>query len=714
VQAYLLAGASLALAIGAAPTVSAAAGPASPAVWKVQRIAVPKIRAGRLTGVSCLSPSRCIAVGFYGDVPGNGTLAETWDGRSWSIQATPGPAGARAAVLEGVSCPAPGTCVAVGSYQNAAGKNVTLAEAWDGTSWSIQATPNPAGERRGSLQAVSCGSATACTATGSYQAAGGRYATLAEAWDGTSWSIQPTPSPSATRNTLSAVSCTSPTACIAVGAAQKAPDERVPLAEAWNGTTWSVQHMPSPPTGGTLSAVSCTTATACTAAGTVAEGWNGTSWHIEQTFPGAPLSGISCPSAGFCLAAGPEVEAWDGGSWSSVPGPAGAAASPLGVSCASASACTVVGYQAPVQPMVTLAEAWNGSKLSLQPTPNPAAVAASGLTGVSCPSAHACAAVGSFSDDSGALVPLAEAWAGAEWSIKPTPLPPDAAEGALTAVSCSSPSACTAVGWYADHTSGHLTLAETWNGTAWSVRHSPSPPATASTLNGVSCTSVGACTAVGHSGSSALAERWNGTSWSVQHGPDPAADSSNLAAVSCVSPVSCTAVGAYDNASGSHGLAWRWNGRTWSAQRIPDPPGAGNMVTVTGVSCTSAVACTAVGSSIGTAASHALAAAWNGTTWSLQPVPLPRADSGSSLAGVSCGPAAACTAVGFSIGTGASHALAAAWNGTTWSLQPAAAPAGSLASLFHGVSCVPAGPCTSVGGYANSVGTNLALAEARA
>ena len=44
----------------------------------------------------------------------------------------------------------------------------------------------------------------------------------------------------------------------------------------------------------------------------------------------------------------------------------------------------------------------------------------------------------------------------------------------------------------------------------------------------VSCTSSTACTAVGQSGNSAgtvdmpLAERWNGTSWTVQHPPAPA------------------------------------------------------------------------------------------------------------------------------------------------------------------------------------------------
>lgn len=200
-------------------------------------------------------------------------------------------------------------------------------------------------------------------------------------------------------------------------------------------------------------------------------------------------------------------------------------------------------------------------------------------------------------------------------------------------------------------------LAEVWHGTSWSLQRTPSPDAGGS-LSAVSCASASSCTAVG-----TVAEGWNGTSWLVQHSPGPGPGNSQLAAVSCVSAVACTAAGAYDNASGSHGLAESWNGSTWSVRRFPSPPGTGTMVTVSEVSCTSAVAC---------------------------------------------------TAVGFYIGGGAGHMLAAAWNGTAWSLQRAAVPAGSPAGLFHGVACGPAGPCRAVGSYTNSVGTSLALAEARA
>ncbi len=56
----------------------------------------------------------------------------------------------------------------------------------------------------------------------------GRFAdlTLAERWDGTHWTIQPTPDPSTTESILYSVSCPSASACVAVGGVADAVVER--------------------------------------------------------------------------------------------------------------------------------------------------------------------------------------------------------------------------------------------------------------------------------------------------------------------------------------------------------------------------------------------------------------------------------------------------------------------------------------------------------
>src|SRR6202035_4611038 len=95
------------------------------------------------------------------------------------------------------------------------GKLVPLVERWNGTAWSVQASP--AG-RGGSLAGVSCTSATACTAVGTTTNAAGLTAGLAEQWNGLSWRNVPTPQiPNSPYAVLSAVSCSSATACTAVG-----------------------------------------------------------------------------------------------------------------------------------------------------------------------------------------------------------------------------------------------------------------------------------------------------------------------------------------------------------------------------------------------------------------------------------------------------------------------------------------------------------------
>ena len=99
---------------------------------------------------------------------------------------------------------------------------------------------------------------------------------------------------------------------------------------------------------------------------------------------------------------------------------------------------------------------------------------------------------------------------------------PGPARGDLTSVSCTSASACTAVGFYAGSTGGFAALADRWNGTAWSVQRIAQPPAGWTPLfSGVSCTAATACTAVGdryrQDGTRlTLAERWNGTAWAIQ------------------------------------------------------------------------------------------------------------------------------------------------------------------------------------------------------
>jgi hypothetical protein len=343
------------------------------------------------------------------------TTAPTAAASGWAIQPTPKPAGARSTALIGVSCSVATRCTAVGDFVSRVGATLTLAEGWDGTSWTTQRTPDPSGALYSVLAGVSCSSATACTAVGYYDSRSAKAVLpLAESWDGSSWSIQPTEVPSgSTASYLAGVSCTSPSACTAVGQFSTTRGAQA-LVEFWDGTSWTVE--PTPPGGG-LSGVSCTSVTSCVAvgasdAGQLAETWNGSSWTISLTgtFNGATSS---------------ELDA---------------------VSCTTASRCTAVGHTVKSGTTLTLGLVWNGSTWSLQSTQSPGRTV-SRLSGVACIADGTCWAVGTFDNFRGTSVTLGEFWNGFSWSFATVPEPNGGfTPSFLNAVSCSSSGACTAVG----------------------------------------------------------------------------------------------------------------------------------------------------------------------------------------------------------------------------------------------------------------------------
>jgi hypothetical protein len=354
------------------------------------------------------------------------------------------------------------------------------------------------------------------------------------------------------------------------------------------------------------------------------------------------------------------------------------------------------------------------------PTPNPTGEKQSRLEGTSCTSPTTCTAVGYYKNSSGARLALAEVWNGEEWKEQVTPKPFGSTESELYGVSCTSSSACTAVGSYLNSLGVAVPLAERWNGEAWSVQEPPSPTgAKESGLFGVSCASSSACTAVGAYINSAgayttLGEDWNGTSWSITETPNPTgAKQGQLVGVSCTSSSACTAVGEYENSEGTNWLAEaiRWNGEKWTLQEPSNPPGSHNMWPYS-VSCTSASMCTLVGYD-DTEGERTLAEGWNGETWSVQSTPNPSGSGASKLQSVSCVSATTCTAVGYGVlEKGGNDTLAESWNGTEWSIKTTPEPSGAVRSRLLGVSCASSTACGAVGDYSKTTSEEEVMAQA--
>ena len=347
---------------------------------------------------------------------------------TWTIQHSPnGPTGG--GLLAGVACVSTLSCFAVGDYSDNSGNDQTLIEAWNGSAWSLDSSPNN-GTVPNDLTGVSCASSSSCEAVGYSGLGSAEDQTLVESWNGTAWTIVPSPNSGPT-SALSGVSCIAANSCVAVGHGSLSSTIAQTLVESWNGTAWSIVPSPDVGTNGNfLNAVSCVTATSCTAVGeyatsggypqlTLIESWDGTKWSVvpspnKTTLESNSLYGVSCASVNSCIAVGEYpnahhaastlIESWNGTTWSIAASPNDSRGNDLfGVSCTSPKHCQAVGRGADT----TLIESWNGVTWTKSASPSRSSALSSALAGVSCVSGTWCGAAG-FSETPRTLRTLTE------------------------------------------------------------------------------------------------------------------------------------------------------------------------------------------------------------------------------------------------------------------------------------------------------------------
>jgi hypothetical protein len=355
---------------------------------------------------------------------------------------------------------------------------------------------------------------------------------------------------------------------------------------------------------------------------------------------------------------------------------------------------------------------------TIQPTNNPGSLNI--LSGVSCPSATRCAAVG-FDINGSKDVALPELWNGTKWQ-DPVPVPGDpllsTKISVLAAASCPTTTRCELVGVTGN--SGTLPLAALWNGKLGKASISSQtvqvpPGSTLAILNGVSCTSVNACTAVGFFTDAAhvahpLAEHWDGSSWQIQ--PQSSVITQGLLnAVSCSSATFCVAVGEHGSASQAE-FVETWNGSTWQFALGSNFNGA-TSARLNGVSCTADGSCILVGQTSGRNGGSGffpLAFKLISGQFFLLNTAIPSATD-NDLTSVSCTSSSNCLAVGFFQDfRGQQDPMAEFWDGTNWSFEGLPNPPGTL-PILNGVSCSSPGVCTAVGNFKNFAGVTDTLAE---
>src|SRR5205814_9696196 len=159
--------------------------------------------------------------------------------------------------------------VGYASFDNPYHTRIALVVHWNGTQWSIVPTPHVSGAYYSSLNSIAAVSANNVWAVGKYTASGNVSRPLTMHWNGTQWSIVPTPD---VTGNLASVDAVSGNDVWAVGDM---------LALHWDGTQWNTITLPQ--VSGTLQGVAAVATNDVWAVGysspqTLIMHWNGSEW----------------------------------------------------------------------------------------------------------------------------------------------------------------------------------------------------------------------------------------------------------------------------------------------------------------------------------------------------------------------------------------------------------------------------------------------------
>jgi hypothetical protein len=195
---------------------------------------------------------------LYDDGNALSALFEHWDGTEWTYSI----GGFGTPFLDGASADAPNDAWAVGYNAAVIDQDSTLAMHWNGSSWESVDTPN-VGQGNNVLEGVLALAPDNVWAVG-YSTPepppqSAATLTLIEHYDGTGWSVVPSPNigpaNSYQSNRLFGMTAYSPTDILAFGSyfASDGSGHQMTLLLHWNGAKWGIIFSPNPTKGGFLS-----------------------------------------------------------------------------------------------------------------------------------------------------------------------------------------------------------------------------------------------------------------------------------------------------------------------------------------------------------------------------------------------------------------------------------------------------------------------------
>jgi hypothetical protein len=344
-----------------------------------------------LQGVNCPAVGFCVAVGSYADTDvSNDGLIDTLSDGVWTVTEAPippdSPIGAQHAVTLGpLACAAAGSCVVFGNDKVTGPQTRLFIDSLSNGTWTATDAPVPSNaysSTDGDVQptAVSCPAVGSCVAVGHYSYDAQNKAGLLETLSNGSWSATEAPQPPSTAteqdNFLSAVACPAVGSCEAIGGYPVGPDSGQSDIESLSDGTWTETQAPVPSNASTetvgnliqLIGLACPTVGSCEAVGSymlagsfatapLIETLAGGSWNAVNASAGPSLGSLSCPQVGSCQALGDEanvaeIDTLASGNWTvtDLPRPSNSVSPVMTVddlTCPVPGSCIAVGdYQA--------------------------------------------------------------------------------------------------------------------------------------------------------------------------------------------------------------------------------------------------------------------------------------------------------------------------------------------------------------------------------
>jgi hypothetical protein len=438
--------------LGAVGLVALGARPAQAATPTAIEAPLPPNGGGSSVGaLACPAPGSCVAVGSYSAPRGQEGLIETLANGTWTATKAPKPANAYRyqASLDpmAVACSAVGSCVAVGSYHSTAGQR-GLIEILANGRWTARGAPLPKNavsiQTTAQLDAVACPSAKSCVAFGLYNTKGQNQVGVIDTMLGRKWSPTRAPLPSnasiGQSLQVTALTCPAPGSCVGTGTYSDISGDTEGLIETLSGGSWAPSEAPLPDDAGAI--------------------------------PNVSLNAVACPSPGSCDVVGGYqdangdgeglIETLAGGTWSPL-GTAGTGGYDA-LACPDSDSCVAV-----FGVIETLADnMWSTTTPPLPANAGSTSPFGSPLFAVSCRDGADCIAVGTYGDTSGNRQGLIETLSGSTWTPTEATLPANASshQGALLdALACPATGSCFAVGNYIDSNGSEESFIETVSGT---------------------------------------------------------------------------------------------------------------------------------------------------------------------------------------------------------------------------------------------------------